>query len=138
MKKDWLLQRAPRITTIFLVTVLLLACAGSYPVLAQEPAVEDATENPVVPDLIGRIVMDPNRNFDSVRGPDDCRSESVYQSAKAALGSYAVNPEANSAALKEYVMSGGAECNCASAIVGQYFNNLLDDIGSDLSSVPCL
>lgn len=118
--------------------ILLLACAGPYPVAAQEPIVEDTSKNRVVPDLIGRIVMDPHRDFADVQGPDDCPDESIYQSTRTALGSYAADPEANGEALKEYVMSGEAQCNCASALVGQYFRILLEDVGADLSSAPCL
>ncbi len=90
------------------------------------------------PRIIERIVSDPDRNYESVRGPYDCSSESLYNAAMEVLAGYADNPTENSPALRKYILSGEAQCNCTGAIVGKNFDNLLEQLGSDISEVPCL
>lgn len=106
--------------------------------VAAEPVKVIETGAPVIPGVIRRILADPDRDYASARGQDDCSSESLYNTARGMLGKYADNPEANSSILKEYIMSGEEQCNCTAAIVGKDFEILLTHLGTNISSVPCL
>jgi hypothetical protein len=114
-----------------------LTVAGPAEVAA-EPTEVVETGAPVLTGVISRVLADPNRDYASARGPDDCSSESLYNSAKGMLGKYVDSPVENSGKLKEYIMSGEEQCNCTAAIVGQDFDILLAQLGTDISSVPCL
>jgi hypothetical protein len=68
MKRDWLLQRVPRITTAVLVTVMLLACATV--VNAAEEKLDDRwrfTITPFIwlPSISGSMKLDPPPGFGS-------------------------------------------------------------------------
>jgi hypothetical protein len=111
----------------------------SLPATAEEPdeVVPITSGYPVVPGLIERIVTDPDRAYENVRGPDDCSSESLYIRTREMLAAFAYNPAENSKALREYILSGEAECNCTAAIVGKDLDILLEHVGSDISKTPC-
>lgn len=136
----------PETKHYYLPAVLLLIClTGPDPLPAAEPAEVPAgptevitTGAPVIPELIGRIIADPKRDYISASGPDDCSSESLYTDTKDILGNFAADPEANAGVLRDYIVSGEEQCNCASAIVGKDFALLLTHLGMDISSVPCL
>jgi hypothetical protein len=119
--------------------LMLLTGIGSFHVLAAEPAamvIEDS--NPaVMRDLIGRILEDPSRDYSSVRGPDDCSNETLYQGTKELLGEYVADPVENQEALLDYILSSKEQCDCTLAIIGMNVNILLKDLGSDISQVPC-
>lgn len=121
------------ITVLFLISGL-----GSSPAPAADPPNVIQTGAPVIPKLIERILEDPNRDYDSVKGPDDCSSESLYNESKEMLGKYAADPAANKEALREYIISSEAQCNCTAAIVRKEFDILLDHLEADISKVPCL
>jgi hypothetical protein len=124
---------------VYLLTILMLLTGiGSFPVLAEEPAaVVKEESNPVMNELIGRILKDPSRDYSSVSGPDDCNSEPLYHGTKEQLGKYVASPMENQEALRDYILSGKEQCNCTLAIIGKNFNILLKDLGSDISQVPC-
>jgi hypothetical protein len=119
--------------------VILVSMAGvmAMPATAEEQGMVIQPGYPVVPNLIGRIVSDPDRTYEDVRGPDDCSSESLYLTTKDMLAGYSINPTENSAALKAYILSGEAQCNCTAAIVGKDLDALLENVGSDISKTPC-
>jgi hypothetical protein len=89
-------------------------------------------------ELLGRILADPHRDYQSVHGPDDCDSEETYHGTREVLGEYVDNPAGNKAALKDYIFSGQAACNCTRAIVGKDIDILMKDLGKDMSELPCL
>jgi hypothetical protein len=109
----------------------------ALPATAEEQGMVIPSDYPAVPNLIGRIVSDPNHTYEDVRGPDDCSSESLYLATKDMLSGYAMNPVENSAALKKYILSDEAQCNCTAAIVGKDLDDLLENVGSDISRIPC-
>lgn len=128
-----------------LATFLYLAGVAAGPLPAAEPAEVAAqptevieTGAPVIPLLIERVLADPDLDYASTRGPDDCSSEPLYDTAKDMLGKYVEDPGTNGSLLKEYILSGEKQCNCTAAIVGADFELLLTQLGTDLSSVPCL
>jgi hypothetical protein len=124
---------------LYPITVLLLISAiWTSPAPAADPTDVIQTGAPVIPKLIGRILEDPYRDYDSVKGPDDCSSESLYNDSREMLGKYAADPAANGEALREYIISGEAQCNCTAAIVRKEFDILLDHLEADISKVPCL
>ncbi len=106
--------------------------------VAAQPTEIIETDTPVIPSVIRRILTDPNRDYASARGPDDCNSEMVYDSTKDMLAKYVDNPTENSGILKDYIMSGAEQCNCTAAIVGKDFEILLDQLGTNISGAPCL
>ena len=119
---------------------ILISMSGlvSLPAMAEQLEMVDQSSYAAIPRFIERIVSDPDRTYESVYGPDDCSSESLYNAAMEVLAGYAVHPTENSPALKKYILSGEAQCNCTEAIVGKDFDNLLEQLGSDISEVPCL
>ena len=110
----------------------------SLPAMAEPPGMVNPPGYAAIPRLIERIVSDPDRTYESVRGPDDCSSESLYSTTVKALADYAHNPVENSATLRKYILSGEAQCNCADAIVGKDMDSLLEQVGSSISEAPCL
>jgi len=123
---------------LYLWSILLsMVSVIAFPATAEEQGVVMQSDYPTVPNLIGRIVSDPNHTYEDVRGPDDCSSESLYLTTKDMLAGYAINPVENSAALKEYILSDKAQCNCTTAIVGKDLDDLLKNVGSDISRIPC-
>ena len=118
--------------------LLLLSVLGSSAAMAADPPNVIQTGAPVIPELIGRILEDPYRDYDSVKGPDDCNSETLYNDSKDMLGKYVADPETNADALREYIISSEERCNCTAAIVRKDFDILLDHLEADISKVPCL
>jgi len=127
-------------TRRYLAPVLIsLVCFAPLPVLAEEAAFgEVIPSKPGVPELLGRILADPHRDYQSVQGPDDCDSEEMYHGTKAVLGKYVASPVENRSALKDYIFSGKAACNCTRAIVGKDIDILMKDLGMSMSELPCL
>jgi hypothetical protein len=123
-----------------LVLVLTsLVCFASLASLAEEAAIEQVIPSkPGMTELLGRILADPHRDYQSVHGPDDCNSEEIYYSTREVLEEYVENPAGNSSALKDYIFSGEAACNCTRAIIGKYIDILMNDLGADISEWPCL
>jgi hypothetical protein len=115
-----------------------MSCVVSSPASADDPADVIQTGAPVIPKLIGRILEDPYRDYDSVKGPDDCNSEALYLGSKEILGKYAADPAANEEALREYIISSEEQCNCTAAIVRKEFDILVNHLEADISKVPCL
>ena len=121
------------------LVLMSLICFTALPVLAEEAAVVEVIPGkPGVTGLIGRILEDPHRDYQRVHGPDDCNSEGTYHDTIEALGEYVDNPEESKSALKDYIFSGEAACNCTRAIVGKDIDFLMKELGSDISELPCL
>lgn len=125
----------PPIKRVYLLALLVvLTGAGSFSLLAAGPEVVILeTGKPVIPDLIRRILEDPHRSYSSVQGSFDCASEELYLRSREILGKYAAAPLENKAALSNYLLSSKEQCNCAQAIVGKNFENLLFDLGPETS-----
>ena len=122
-----------------MLCLMCITCFTALSSLAEEAAIEKVIPvKPGVTGVIERILADPHRNFHSVHGPDDCNSEGVYQDTREALGKYVAGPEENKAALKDYIFSGEAACNCTRAIVGKDIDILVKDLGMEMSGLPCL
>jgi hypothetical protein len=124
----------------YLVTVLMcLTSLASLPALAEESAVEEVIAvTPGVTQLLGRILDDPHRDYDRVRGPDDCRSEDLYHSTENILREYVATPAEKKAEVRDFILSGEAACNCTRAILGKEINSLVNDIGMKMDELPCL
>jgi hypothetical protein len=120
--------------------LVLLAGAGSFPVLAADPEVDIGVEKSRagMPDLLTRLLGDPHRDYSSVKGPDDCNSEELYHGTKEQLGEYAASPMENKAAMKDYILGSEEQCNCTRAIVGKNFDILIYDLGLSFPQLPCL
>jgi hypothetical protein len=93
---------------------------------------------PGVTAIIGRILDDPHRDYQSVHGPDDCSSEEVYNDTREVLGKYVASPADSKSLLKDYIFSGKAACNCTRAIIGKDIDILMKDLGMEMSELPCL
>jgi hypothetical protein len=119
--------------------LMFLICFATLPSLAEAaPVVEVIPSKPGVPELIGRILEDPHRDYQRVHGPDDCNSEESYNDTIEVLGKYVARPEQNKSVLKDYIFSGEAACNCTRAVVGKNIDILMKDLGMDISELPCL
>lgn len=125
---------------IYLAAVLMcLTGLASLIALAEETdVVQVIAVEPGVTQLLGRILDDPHRNYDRVRGPDDCRSEDVYRSTENILKEYVASPADKKTDVRDYLLSGEAACNCTRAILGKEINSLLNDIGMKMDELPCL
>jgi hypothetical protein len=123
------------IKRVYLLAVLMvLTGAGSFPLLAAGPEIVILeTGKPVIPDLIRRILEDPHKGYSNVKGSFDCASEELYLRTREILGKYAAAPVENQEALSNYVLSSKEQCNCAQAIIGKNFENLLYDLGPETS-----
>ena len=117
--------------------MMLIAGVLSLPATAGELEKTVLTGKPVIPDLIKRIVTDPDRTFKDVSGMDECSYEKLYLDTMDILKQYADSPEKNSEPLKFYILSDQAQCNCADAIVGKDMDDLLEYLGSSMSDAPC-
>jgi hypothetical protein len=119
-------------------TIMLLSLLGAFPVLADEPTVVEQKETAdTLSALLKDILGDTNRNFARYYGPDDCSTDQFYLSSAELLGKYAQAPAEHQAALRHYIESGKEQCNCVRAIVGKYFDILVDAVGTEMSQVPC-
>jgi len=123
-----------------LATVLMCVTGfASIPALAEEADVEEMiASKPGITPLLGRILADPNRNYQRFRGPDDCNGEEVYLGTRKVLEEYVATPPEKEAELRDYLLSGKEQCNCTRAIVGKEINILVKDLGLDMSELPCL
>ena len=129
----------PKQRILLALVVTSWICLAPRPLPAEEAAFgEVIPAQPGMTKLLGRILADPQRDYQRVHGPDDCNSEAVYQDTKGALGDYVANPGEQKSALKDYIFSGEAACNCTRAIVGKDIDILMKDLGSDISALPCL
>jgi hypothetical protein len=119
--------------------LVLLAGIGSFPVVAEEPeiVIEQAGQTPGMIGIISRILDDPQRDYASVWGPDDCNSETLFLATKEQLRGYVVNPVENQEALRAYILSGKEPCNCTRALIGKDFDILIEDLETDFSHLPC-
>jgi hypothetical protein len=124
----------------YLATALMcLTGLISFPALTEEAAVEEViSSQPGVNQLLGRILADPHRDYQRVYGPDDCNSEELYHGTKTVLEEYVANPTEKQAALRDYILSGQAPCNCTRAIVGKEIDVLLKEVNLSMSELPCL
>ena len=123
------------------LTAVLMCLTGvaSFTALAEEAAVEPViASKPGVSELIGRILADPHRGYQRVRGPDDCNSEEVYLGTRKVLEDYVATPAEKQAEVRDYILSGQAPCNCTRAIVGKNIDLLMKELGMDISELPCL
>jgi len=129
----------PRMHGYLAAVLLCLTGFVSFPALSEEAAVDEviASKPGIIP-LLGRILDDPHRDYDRVRGPDDCRSEDVYQATEKTLKEYVATPAEKQAELRDYILSGEAACNCTRAIVGKEINNLVNEVGMNMDDLPCL
>lgn len=119
--------------------VMCLTGLASFPAQTEEAAVEEViASKPGITQLLGRILEDPHRDYQRVKGPDDCNSEELYLGTKEILGEYVANPTEKQSALRDYILSGQAPCNCTRAIVGKEIDILTKDVGLDMSELPCL
>jgi hypothetical protein len=119
--------------------LIYLVCCAPLPLLAEEAAVVEVIPGkPGVTGIIGRILEDPHRDYQSAQGPDDCSSEEIYHDTREVLGKYVANPVGNKAVLRDYIFSGEAACNCTRAIIGKDIDILMKDLGADMSGLPCL
>jgi hypothetical protein len=122
---------------VLLVTSLI--CYAPLHALAEDVAIEEMIPaKPGMTELLGRILEDPQRDYQRVYGPDDCNSETIYQDTRGVLGDYVANPAGKKSALKDYIFSGEAACNCTRAIVGKNIDILMKDLGANISEWPCL
>ena len=129
----------PKACRYLIPFIMYLFCFSPLPALAEEAAFEEVIPaKPGVTGIIGRILDDPHRDYQSVRGPDDCSSEEVYNDTRAVLGKYVASPADNKSLLKDYIFSGEAACNCTRAIIGKDIDILMKDLGMEMSELPCL
>lgn len=119
------------------VLVLLNGFTASRALSEEGLVVEPIPAEPGVTELIGRILEDPHRDYSRVHGPDDCSSEALYLSTRKQLEDYVANPTGQSAALRDYIISGEKPCNCTRAIVGKYLDVLVKDVGLSMSELSC-
>ena len=42
------------------------------------------------------------------------------------------------AEVRDYILSGEAACNCTRAILGKEIDDLLNEVGMEMSELPCL
>lgn len=117
----------------------MLTGIASFPAQSEETIMGKVIPSePGVNEVIGRILDDPQRDYASAQGPDDCNSEELYLGTKTALGNYVANPAGQQAAMQDYILSGREPCNCTRAIVGKYIDDLVKELGMDMSHLPCL
>lgn len=129
----------PKTRSYLTLLLMSLICFAPLPSPAEEAAiVEVIPGKPGITALLGRILEDPHRDYQSAQGPDDCNSEAVYNDTREVLGKYVANPAENRPALKDYIFSGKAACNCTRAIVGKDIDILMKELGMDMSELPCL
>jgi hypothetical protein len=125
-----------RLLTVFIQAALLvvLAFAGLTPVVAAESD-EQVLESgqPVIVDLVRSILGDPARSFSSLHGPSDCTTQAMYLGSRDVLEKYVANPADQEASLRNYLLSGKDQCQCAEAIIGKDFDILLHDLGPQTS-----
>lgn len=118
--------------------LMLVTGLTAFPVLAEEAVnLEMIPSKPGVTELVGRILQDPHRDYSRVHGPDDCNSETLYTDTKELLGNYVADPTGQTASLRDYIISGKEQCNCTRAIVGKYFDTLVEEAALTMSELPC-
>jgi hypothetical protein len=120
-----------RLFRIVLLVVLAGAASSPAPAAAQPGTVDPDAENPLIVDLIGRILGAPETKFSNMDDPSDCRNETLFLGTRDMLGKYVADPTGNRAALQDYLLSGGDQCHCAEAIIGKDFDILLYELGPE-------
>jgi len=129
----------PRMRNSLATVLMCLTGIASFTTLAEEAGVEGVILNqPGITGLLDRLLADPHRDYHGVWGPDDCNSEDTYLGTRNQLSEYAANPVEKKSALKDYILSGQAQCNCTRAIVGKEMDILVEDVGLNMSDLPCI
>lgn len=129
-----------RTQSCLLALFTLLVGYSSLPVMAADESHaknvvhESAGANKVIKSILDNHLF----TYDDVRGPDDCKNKTVYQRTRDVLREYIAAPDEKMVLMRDYINSDRAQCNCTGAIVGTQFNNLVNNVGLKLTSIPCL